>query len=120
MQNDFRPHPKPKFKGKKPKKPLPKRSKKWKAASKADKERMALLKTLPCIVCGSSPVEVHHITEGGRRLGHQYTIPLCYFHHEGNFCSIGNTKKSFVDKFGTELEILELLNKKYNLGIDIL
>ena len=77
-----------------------------KVATKSDKEFMAKIASLPCIACGDYPVQVHHICEGGRRLGHKYTLPLCENCHEGSF-SIGNAKKSFTAKYGTELEMLQ-------------
>jgi hypothetical protein len=43
--------------------------------------RMAAVKELECIVCGYWPVDVHHLTRGGRRLGDRYTVPLCRWHH---------------------------------------
>jgi hypothetical protein len=42
---------------------------------------MAAVKELECIVCGYWPVDVHHLTRGGRRLGDRYTVPLCRWHH---------------------------------------
>lgn len=64
---------------------------------------------------------VHHITSGGRRLGHLFTIPLCPWHHQG-YCkqgmtstkmaavfgpSLAKSKTEFERIFGTELELLE-------------
>jgi len=55
-------------------------------ASSEEREHMARVKRLPCCVClpeeQSSPTEVHHITEGSRRLGDFYVLPLCRKHHE--------------------------------------
>ena len=86
-----------------------------KPATKAEKEFMAKVKELPCIVCGYYPVDCHHITEGGRRLGNMYCLPLCFDHHEGQIFSIGNHKKSFIKKYGTELELLEKVYKKLGM-----
>lgn len=109
---NFTPHPKPGKAGKKPKKQLPKRGRNYKAASKSDKAHLALIKSLACIVCRkNAPSEAHHITSGGRRLGHLFTLPLCHEHHEGTRLSIGNTKKEFIKTFGAELELLEKVNK---------
>lgn len=116
MFDNFTPHPKPTPKGKKPKKPLPKRSKKWKAATKEERAHLAFIKSLPCICCGMFGVDAHHITQGGRRLGHKYTLPLCQNCHEGEF-SIGNAKKSFIKEYGTELQLLEKLKQKYKLEV---
>src|ERR1700689_2526297 len=55
---------------------------------KADRERFERLKKLPCICCMLSgkinpcgPTEIHHLLSGGRRIGHQATIPLGPWHH---------------------------------------
>lgn len=43
-----------------------------------------------CCVCimtglGNTPGEVHHIlSEGKRKLGHLFTLCLCYTHHRAN------------------------------------
>lgn len=112
----FRPNPKPAKTEKKTRKPVRKRGKHYRAASLTEKERMARLKTMPCIACRSrQQVEVHHITQGGRRLGHEFTLCLCHECHEGKF-SIGNAKKSFIMKYGTELELLGKVNKLLNEG----
>lgn len=55
-------------------------------ATSEESEYMQRVKLLPCCVClpeeQSSPTEVHHITEGSRRLGNLYCLPLCRKHHE--------------------------------------
>lgn len=69
-----------------------------KPATKAEKEHMALVKTLPCVVCfldlydvmiehkkynplqGYSNSEYDHLVDG-YRLGHMYGLPLCTNHH---------------------------------------
>lgn len=40
---------------------------------------MSIVKQLPCCHCVSqkTPTQVHHITVGGRRLGHFYVLPEC-------------------------------------------
>ena len=73
-------------------------------------DRFKKLYELNCITCGAWGVQIHHITSCGRRLGHDYTIGLCPECHEGKF-SIGNAKKSFVAKYGSEMELLEKTNK---------
>lgn len=95
--DNFTPHPK-----------AGKRVKKSKAASQQEKDYLKLIKSLHCIVADSScsgAIEAHHIVKG-KRLGHYFTLPLCHEHHEGRF-SIGNTKKSFIAKYGSEYELLE-------------
>jgi hypothetical protein len=55
--------------------------------TKADRARFHALQKIGCIACRQkgvfSQVHVHHLLSGGRRRGHQFTIPLCPYHHEG-------------------------------------
>ncbi len=115
----LRAHPKPPKTVKKPRKPIPKRSKKYRRATNAERAYLLLIKSLPCIACGNPPIsEAHHITSGGRRLGHYHTLPLCFQCHEGTTLSIGNTKKQFIAKHGTEQELLEKI-QEIILGFNI-
>jgi hypothetical protein len=84
-----------------------------KPPTKAESEWMARIADLGCIACrkdgNSSPASVHHIVQGNRRLGHLFTLPLCYPHHQGDgreVPSIHFTKRTFVQRYGTELELL--------------
>ncbi len=61
------------------------------SATKAERVRLALLAGLPCMVCGTRPVAVHHLRinpNTGDHLGmsqrapHAHTIPLCPYHHQ--------------------------------------
>ena len=56
--------------------------------TKADIARFRLFQKIGCVACRkrgiSSQADVHHLLSGGKRLGHQYTIPLCPWHHRGN------------------------------------
>ncbi|MGL4999507.1 MAG: hypothetical protein ACRC5T_11110 [Cetobacterium sp.] len=63
------------------------------------------------IACGASaPCDAHHIVQGGRRLGHMFVLPFCFQCHRGKF-SITYAKKSFIAKYGTEMELLERVNE---------
>ena len=56
------------------------------AKASRDPAYMARVATLPCVICGARPVEVHHCISGRygqRRAGDRDTIPLCYWHHRG-------------------------------------
>ena len=53
-----------------------------------NKRYLEHLATLPCLVCGVSDVQLHHLMRPwdgergtGRRSGDQNAIPLCYSHH---------------------------------------
>lgn len=66
------------------------------------------------------PCAVHHIVDGGRRLGHLFTLPLCDpgHHQNGERFGIGIVsrhpwKARFEEKYGTEQQLLEILRKEY-------
>ena len=61
---------------------------------------------------------MHHIVQGNRRLGHLFTLPLCPPHHQGDgraVPSVHFTKRTFVQRYGSELELLAEL--QVELGI---
>lgn len=78
--------------------------------TKAEKEHLAAVASLGCIIC-ESPAEVHHITGAGMglRSSHFETIPLCPFHHRhGGFGEcVHNGTRSFERKYGTQHELLK-------------
>jgi hypothetical protein len=51
-----------------------------------DKEHCRYVTTQPCVVCGRTPSEAHHIRFAqpralGRKVSDEYTVPLCRLHH---------------------------------------
>jgi hypothetical protein len=72
---------------------------------------------LGCICCyqfgGWVHPEVHHLISGNRRMGHNWTIPLCPFHHRGVSSglfygpriALSDGGKIFVATFGNEREL---------------
>lgn len=96
---------------------------KKKSATKAEKHHMNKVAALGCIACQingieDSPSEIHHIREGmgmGQRNSHYKTIPLCAQHHRHGVNAIHQSKTLFTQEFGTELELLEMVNEQ--LGI---
>lgn len=95
----------------------------------ADKERFRKLSEMGCIVCRDMfgafvQGEVAHLTAGGRRTGHQRTIPLCPWHHRavpGDMPpetmrviygpSFAEDKGAFERTYGTEKELLEKVDR---------
>lgn len=84
-----------------------------KQPTKLERDWMARIADLGCVACEqdgiSSPASVHHIVQGNRRLGHLFTLPLCYLHHQGDgrqVPSVHFTKRTFVLQYGSELELL--------------
>ena len=85
-----------------------------KPPTKLEREWMAAIASLGCIACRKdgipdSPACVHHIISGGRRMGHLFTVPLCPEHHKSdgrNVPSIHYQKRTFVQRYGSELDLL--------------
>ena len=51
-----------------------------------DKEHCKFIATQPCVVCGRTPIEAHHIRFAqpralGRKVSDEYTVPVCRLHH---------------------------------------
>lgn len=101
-----------------------------KAITAKHRERWDRLRDYGCAACRRldmirSP-EMHHILSGGRRMGHDHTIPLCAWHHRGEpypldisakFVeeilgpSMARNKKAFVARFGSEQDLLDKVNE---------
>jgi Recombination enhancement, RecA-dependent nuclease len=74
-----------------------------------------------CVACrkdglGYVAPQVHHILSGGRRIGHLSTLPLCPGHHQDGHGALGMVarhpyKARFEAKYGTEAELLALLQR---------
>ena len=51
-----------------------------------DQEHCKFVATQPCVVCGRTPSEAHHIRFAqpravGRKVSDEYTVPVCRLHH---------------------------------------
>ncbi len=50
-----------------------------------ERQHLAYVASLPCLVCGKQPVTVHHVTasaHGGRiSRSHKRVVPICAEHH---------------------------------------
>lgn len=47
---------------------------------------LAFVRAQPCLVCGRSPVDAHHLRfvqprAMGRKVSDEFTVPLCRYHH---------------------------------------
>ena len=76
---------------------------------KQSRIHLSMVAALPCIVCGSRPVEVHHIRNGygmGQRASDLETLPLCPAHHRTGPDAFHAGPRSFEARFGTERELL--------------
>ena len=97
--------------------------------TKSDKERFLSLTLIGCIACRFHgkyrSAEIHHLLSGNKRRGHEYTIPLCRFHHQGDpdfgwtanemaqriGPSLARESKAFHIAFGSDDELLERVNE---------
>jgi hypothetical protein len=84
-----------------------------------EKNHMAKIAAMGCVLCGAS-AEVHHIRTGmgmGRRAGHFQTIPLCFFHHRGMRGIHALGRKRWEKEFRvTESGLLEKVMRDLALG----
>ena len=70
--------------------------------SNAAKRHMNRVGALPCAICGTSPVELHHIREGqgaAQRAPDTLVIPLCPEHHRGASGIHGLGRKGFYTRY---------------------
>jgi len=109
--------------------------------TKAERVRLETLSVMRCVCCereGATqllPTEVHHLVDMGTRKlsgGHMATIPLCGWHHRGviperselttgDMLFIYGPSKAlngrlFRDTYGTDRELLELVNARMELA----
>jgi hypothetical protein len=91
--------------------------------TKAEKAHLSRVAALGCIACylqgtPGTPAEIHHPRAGlgkGQRASHMDGIPLCPAHHRGTvhpaIPSIHLAKRAFIKRFGTEEELLQLVQQ---------
>ena len=98
--------------------------------TKAEQDRIEKFRWIGCVVSlvylkiADVPYDVHHLVEGGSRLGHLYTIPLSPWHHRG-VVPLGRSAlemterfgpskalspQAFAARFGSDHELLEMTN----------
>lgn len=82
-----------------------------KPSKAAGKAHMARVAGLPCVLCGSHPVEVHHCISGryGQRKASDFdTIPLCYPCHRGPE-GIHANKAAWEERNGLDTDFLPVV-----------
>lgn len=75
----------------------------------AEKRHMGKVAQLACCLCGTEPVELHHILEGrtpGRRSPDWLVIPLCPDCHRGSHNGIHGRQTMLKVMKTSELELL--------------
>lgn len=70
-----------------------------------------------------TPADAHHLIDGGRRIGHLHTVPLCAWHHRGHRpedCrtdgeaeavhgpALSRNSKAFHERYGDDTHLLWL------------
>jgi len=93
---------------------------KGKPATKADKEYMARVAALGCLICRDFyeyfdvPAAIHHVAGKTRPGAHRLVLPLCGIHHQGGddgddsgHVSRHPYKKRFEQKYDTETNLLK-------------
>ena len=86
-----------------------------KSKTKAERHHMSKVAALGCIACRKlgyldAPAELHHIRDGqgmGQRASNYEVIPLCPNHHRLMPDAIHQSKVNFIERFGSERELLE-------------
>jgi Recombination enhancement, RecA-dependent nuclease len=97
--------------------------------SRPEKERIQQALLLGCAICGhdnhGSKLEVDHLIEGNRRVGHGYTIILCSFHHRGvsprmleRPVTVASGSKLFTQAYGTRRSLWEATQRRLGLPCD--
>jgi hypothetical protein len=73
-----------------------------------------LVGCIPCYMLGypETPYDVHHFLDGGKRIGHFASAPICPAHHRGvgfvqhlHVASIATNQSEFREVFGTDYEV---------------
>ena len=90
--------------------------------TRAEREWMDAIVTHGCVVCRKefgifTETEIHHLDGKTKPGAHLKAIPLCYRHHrDGEDCSVYTSrhpfKKRFEERYGTEQELLESLQRE--------
>lgn len=75
--------------------------------TKAESAHIDRVKRLSCGVCGDGNIsDAHHLLEGGRRVSHFATIPLCKSCHQDNHNGIHGRMAMWKVMKKTELMVL--------------
>jgi hypothetical protein len=83
--------------------------------TKAAKQHLLRVKSLPCVICGKpGPSDAHHVIcdrYGSRKVSDFEVIPLCKNHHQDGPEAIHNGKASWVEKHGPDHAYLDLVQR---------
>jgi Recombination enhancement, RecA-dependent nuclease len=98
-------------------------------ASKAEKERFVQILSLGCAICGhdnhGSKLEIHHLIDAGRRMGHNFSICLCEWHHRRSGpknhlkpVSLVDGSKPFTQAYSSQRSLWEATQRRLGLPIN--
>lgn len=74
----------------------------------AERKHMDAVASLPCLICGATPVSLHHVRRYGETRKHSKVVPLCYTHHQGTAGIHTLGKREFERLFMTQDVMLAL------------
>jgi hypothetical protein len=89
--------------------------------TRAQERRFALMHDIGCICCRrrgirDQGIEIHHLNLDGKagqvRLGHDYTIGLCHWHHQGGIPP-GVSNREMVETFGPSLKTSRAFREEF-------
>ena len=98
---------------------------KGRTPNKAEKQHMNKVSQLGCVVCrqqgkGIVPCEIHHVEGKTKANAHFKVLPLCFEHHrmgsDKEPISRHPYKARFVASYGTESDLLLIVDKLLELG----
>jgi hypothetical protein len=83
-----------------------------------DKEHLRRLAALPCLICGRSPSQAHHIRYAqpramGRKVSDEWTVPLCATHHRA-LHDVGDEKAWWAKRGQDPLKHAEKLWREFH------
>jgi hypothetical protein len=95
------------------------------AKSKAERERLAAVSSLPCLPClidgfPAVPATVQHVVEARKRLGDFFSYPSCPWHHQAGMSgnvdkltarygpSLALDRREFATRYGSERQLVAI------------
>lgn len=72
----------------------------------AERKHMDAVASLPCLICGATPVSLHHVRRYGETRKHSKVVPLCYTHHQGTEGIHTLGKREFERRYMTQNAML--------------
>lgn len=120
----LKPDTKPKADRRKPMRQVSKKLQAYRQSpeGKAGREYMAMVRMLPCVVCGTTDgVEAHHCFHGRygqRKTDDTATIPLCIFHHRIGPDAIHRAKEAWATTYGPDYTYIEQARQQVSNLVD--